>query len=133
MASTERIALKPADPERLETWHRYQARLCDTCHATCCTLPVEVGFDDLVRLGFADPFEREEPVKKLAKRLEKAGITQHLHHKSARFTLAQRSNGDCSLLDAQSRRCTVYARRPETCRAHPQVGPKPGYCAWRPR
>ncbi|MAK88221.1 MAG: Fe-S-oxidoreductase, partial [Pseudomonas sp.] len=38
-----------ADPERLETWVRYSAGLCRDCHATCCTLPVEVRIDDLIR------------------------------------------------------------------------------------
>jgi Fe-S-cluster containining protein len=27
----------------------------------------------------------------------------------------------------------VYERRPDTCRNHPQVGPRPGYCAFRRR
>ena len=29
---------------------------------------------------------------------------------------------------AKTRRCTVYDKRPNTCRKHPQVGPRPGYC-----
>ncbi|MEX8496351.1 YkgJ family cysteine cluster protein, partial [Leptothrix ochracea] len=36
-------------------------------------------------------------------------------------------------LDAQTRRCTVYEQRPNTCRKHPQVGPKPGYCPYGAR
>ncbi|HEY4665448.1 MAG TPA: YkgJ family cysteine cluster protein, partial [Comamonas sp.] len=28
------------------------------------------------------------------------------------------------------RRCTVYEKRPETCRLHPKKGPKPGWCAY---
>jgi Fe-S-cluster containining protein len=35
-----------------------------------------------------------------------------------------------SNLDAKTRRCTVYDKRPNTCRLHPQVGPKPGYCPY---
>lgn len=128
-----RITLHPADPERLATWHRYQSRLCDSCHGTCCTLPVEVRLDDLIRLGLADDFERGEPLKAIARRLEKAGMVRHFNHKQGLFTLAQRANGDCRFLAADTRRCTVYAQRPDTCRNHPQVGPRPGYCAWRPR
>ena len=63
-----------ADPERLETWVRYSAGLCRDCHATCCTLPVEVRIDDLIRLELVDAFERDEPAKNIAKRLSKAGI-----------------------------------------------------------
>ncbi|WP_459943772.1 YkgJ family cysteine cluster protein [Desulfocastanea catecholica] len=33
-------------------------------------------------------------------------------------------------LDGRTRRCTIYATRPETCRNHPRVGPRPGYCAF---
>ncbi|WP_370448043.1 YkgJ family cysteine cluster protein [Chromobacterium violaceum] len=47
------------------------------------------------------------------------------------------ANGDCLYLDAQTRRCTIYERRPNTCRNHPKVGPKPNFCAYtrdsRPR
>lgn len=64
-----------ADPERLETWVRYSAGLCRDCHATCCTLPVEVRIDDLIRLELVDAFERDEPAKNIAKRLSKAGLS----------------------------------------------------------
>jgi len=94
-------------------------------------MPVEVRLPDLVRLGLVDPFEAEhdEP-KQIAKRLEKAGLIDHFNFRNSIFTLARRANGDCSYLHAQTRRCTVYEVRPETCRKHPQVGPKPGYCPY---
>jgi Fe-S-cluster containining protein len=47
------------------------------------------------------------------------------------FTLARRANDDCIYLDGHSRRCTIYERRPRTCRNHPAIGPRPGYCAFR--
>jgi Fe-S-cluster containining protein len=34
------------------------------------------------------------------------------------------------LLDAKTRRCTVYDKRPNTCRLHPQVGPRPNHCPY---
>ncbi|MGL5669527.1 MAG: YkgJ family cysteine cluster protein, partial [Shewanella sp.] len=34
----------------LSTWQKYRKGLCDSCHATCCTLPVEVTVSDLVRM-----------------------------------------------------------------------------------
>ena len=45
--------------------------------------------------------------------------------------LARRASGDCQFLDAQTRRCTVYDQRPDTCRLHPQKkSPKPGWCPY---
>jgi len=132
--------MKPAttfvDVDRLETWSRYRPGLCNSCVANCCTMPVEIRLADLVRLGVVDPFEAEhEAPKQIAKRLTKAGLIDHFSFKHELFTLARRASGDCHFLDAKTRRCTVYAQRPETCRKHPQVGPRPGHCPYgqRPR
>ena len=117
------------DVDRCETWTRYRKGLCDRCAANCCTMPVEVRLPDLVRLGLVDPFEAaHEAPGKIARRLEKAGFIGHFNHKHGLFTLARRANGDCHWLDPQTRVCTVYAQRPDTCRLHPQVGPRPGWC-----
>lgn len=120
-----------ADIERLDTWIKYKSTLCESCMASCCTLPVEVKIPDLIRMQLLDAFEAGEPPKTLAKKLKKAGWVDHFNFASDTFTLAQRSNGDCIFLDADSRRCTVYEKRPDTCRNHPVVGPRPGYCAYR--
>ncbi|WP_312246323.1 YkgJ family cysteine cluster protein [Stutzerimonas nitrititolerans] len=120
-----------ADPDRLETWARYSNGLCRDCRATCCTLPVEVRIDDLIRLEVVDPFERDEPPRNIARRLSKAGIVEHFNQKHGIFTLTRLANGDCLYLDRQTRLCTVYAKRPDTCRNHPRVGPRPGYCAYQ--
>ncbi|MBP6726975.1 MAG: YkgJ family cysteine cluster protein, partial [Thauera sp.] len=97
----------------------------------CCTMPVEVGLADLVRLALVEPFEAEhEAPKQIARRLSKAGLIEHFNFKHSRFTLARRASGDCRFLDALTRRCSVYEQRPETCRRHPQRGPRPGYCAY---
>ena len=86
---------------------------------------------DLVRLGLVDPFEAEnEDPKQIAKRLSKAGQIDHFNFKNSIFSLARRASGDCQFLDAKTRRCTVYEQRPATCRSHPQVGPRPGYCPY---
>ena len=122
-----------ADIDRLDTWQKYRKGLCDTCNASCCTLPVEVRLDDLIRLGLVDEFERGEPLSRIAKRLQKEGVVGRFHQKSGIFTLSRMSNDDCLLLDPRSRRCTVYDRRPATCRNHPQIGPRPGFCAYRPK
>ena len=122
------------DVDRLDTWTRYRSGLCNDCAANCCTMPVEVRLADLVRLEVVDAFEAEhEAPKQIARRLAKAGLVGHFNFRNSIFTLARRASGDCLFLDATSRRCTVYERRPDTCRKHPQVGPRPGYCAYGPR
>jgi Fe-S-cluster containining protein len=94
-------------------------------------MPVEVKLPDLVRLEWVDPFEAEhEAPKQIAKRLQKMGVIEHFNFKNSIFTLSRRANGDCHNLDAKTRRCTVYDKRPNTCRLHPQVGPRPGYCPY---
>ena len=94
-------------------------------------MPVEVKLPDLVRLGLVDPFEAQhEPAKQIAKRLTKSGLIEHFNFKNSIYTLARRASGDCLYLDAVTRRCTVYEKRPNTCRLHPQVGPRPGHCPY---
>ena len=94
-------------------------------------MPVEVKLSDLIRLGLIDPFEAEhEEPKKIAKRLFKLSLIDHFNFKNSIFTLSRRSNGDCQYLEATTRSCTVYEKRPSTCRLHPQVGPRPGFCPY---
>jgi Fe-S-cluster containining protein len=120
------------DIDRPTTWTRYRNGLCNNCVANCCTMPVEVKLPDLVRLQLVDPFEAEhEAPKQIAKRLTKAGLIEHFNFKYEIFTLARRASGDCNFLDATTRRCTVYEQRPNTCRKHPQISPRPGYCPYR--
>jgi uncharacterized protein len=129
----KKTARHNSDPARLESWQRYTPRLCDTCHATCCSLAAEVTLSDLIRLGFVDPFMADEPPNTLARTLLRQRHIEHYHHRSGRYTLARNANGDCALLDPLSRRCRHYANRPDTCRNHPQIGPRPGYCPWQQR
>jgi len=119
-----------ADPERLETWVRYSNGLCRDCQATCCTLPVEVRIDDLIRLQLVDEFERDEPAKQVARRLSREGVVEHFNQKHGLFTLTRMANGDCLFLDTRTRLCKVYDKRPDTCRNHPRIGPRPGHCAY---
>ena len=126
-----RSPIAVVDVDRSETWTRYKNGLCDSCAANCCTMPVEVKMADLVRLGMVDPFEAEnDDPKHIAKRLSKAGLIDHFNFKNSIFSLARRTSGDCHLLDAKTRRCTVYEKRPTTCRLHPQVGPRPNFCPY---
>ena len=129
-----RSSILLVDVDRLETWTRYRPGLCDSCMANCCTMPVEVKLADLVRLGLVDPFEAEhEEARLIARRLIKLRQVERYHHKDGIFTLARRADGDCQFLDARTRRCTVYEQRPNTCRKHPQVGPRPGHCPYGAR
>ncbi|HEY9036520.1 MAG TPA: YkgJ family cysteine cluster protein [Pseudomonadales bacterium] len=121
---------RPTDIQRTETWTPYRKGLCNQCQALCCRLPVEARFHDLVRMQLADHFERDEPLKNIAKRLSKQGIVAHFNARDGIFTLTQHSSGDCFYLDRTTRRCTIYEQRPDTCREHPGIGPRPGYCAY---
>lgn len=122
-----------ADIDRLDTWARYNKDMCYSCHSTCCTLPVEVRLSDLIRIGVMDAFEKDEPAKNIAKRLQKDGIVERFNQKTGIFTLTRLSNNDCLYLDRKTRLCTIYDQRPDTCRNHPRVGPRPGYCAYKPK
>lgn len=131
---TTHLRLVGADPDRLETWIKFSGNsMCFDCRATCCRLPVEVRTKDLIRLGLVDEFDVGEPPKQIAKRLMKEGIVGRFNQKSGIFTLEQHSSGDCLYLDQKTRLCTVYANRPDTCRNHPKIGPRPGYCAYQPK
>ena len=132
--TTARQPFATVDVDRPQTWSLYRRGLCDRCAANCCTMPVEVRLPDLVRLGWIDAFEAEhdEP-KQIARRLMRQGLVDHFNFRNSIFTLARRASGDCHLLHESSRRCTVYEQRPDTCRKHPQVGPRPGYCPYGPK
>ncbi|CAG35280.1 conserved hypothetical protein [Desulfotalea psychrophila LSv54] len=127
------IIMLPPDSsiEQTSTWTKYNRRLCDQCQGTCCSLAVEVKASDLLRMEVTDQFELEENPKKIAKRLKKEGLIEHFRQKDGIFTLARMANGDCIYLHPKTRRCTIYPQRPDTCRNHPQVGPRPGYCAFK--
>ncbi|MBW2683175.1 MAG: YkgJ family cysteine cluster protein [Deltaproteobacteria bacterium] len=120
-----------ADIDNTATWAKYSKKLCVHCGASCCSLPVEVQASDLIRMELMDEFELEEDLKHIARRLMKQHLVEHFHSKTKTFTLARMASGDCLFLDSRSRRCTIYFQRPNTCRNHPQVGPRAGYCAFK--
>ncbi|KPX39984.1 Uncharacterized protein family [Pseudomonas syringae pv. helianthi] len=122
-----------AELDRIDTWAKYSSHMCGGCVSSCCTLPVEVKIKDLIRIGIVDEFERGDPAKNIAKRLQKEGIVERYNQKSEIFTLQRMSNNDCLYLDRKSRLCTIYDKRPDTCRNHPKIGPRPGYCAYKPK
>lgn len=125
------LPLVQADIDNTATWAKYNKRLCSHCAASCCRLPVEVKPSDLIRMELMDEFELDEDLKHIARRLMKTHLVEHFHSKTRTFTLARMASGDCIFLDSTTRLCTIYQKRPETCRNHPQIGPKSGYCAFR--
>lgn len=118
--------MKP-DKDKPWTWIKYREGLCTACQGNCCTMPVEVHFEDLCRLEVAAADEAES-LKKLAKRLVREGIITSYREATGLFMLVQRPNGDCLYLDPATRLCTVYEKRPGVCREFPRIGPRPGYC-----
>lgn len=117
-----------AEVDRPSTWKVYQEGACSTCIGSCCTLPVEVSLEDLLRLGLISAQEARGSRKKLARRLLSEGkIQEHLKGTDF-FILGQRPNRQCHFFDPIKFQCGVYEVRPQTCRDFPSVGPRPGHC-----
>ena len=89
---------------------------------------MEATLDDLIRMALIEPVEAQGSIKRIANRLKQQGIIDDHSPSRATFMLARRENNDCVFLGPETRRCTIYNTRPETCRNHPEVGPRPGYC-----
>lgn len=91
-------------------------------------MPVEIRLSDLIRLGVVSEDEAASSVKKVAKRLIREGIIVSYRQGTELFMLTQKANRDCLYLDSKTRLCTVYEKRPDTCRQFPSIGPRPGFC-----
>ena len=118
------------DKDRPSTWKPYREGLCEGCIAACCTMPVEVKAEDLLRLDLISEDEVRGSPKKIFKRLSKQGILKSFRAATGLFMLVQKSNDDCVFLGAD-RLCTVYDKRPGVCREFPKIGPRPGFCPVR--
>jgi Fe-S-cluster containining protein len=66
------------------------------------------GGSENTRLGPNTEFEANEPIKKLAKKLKKDGVIEHLYFKEQIFMLVRFANNDCLYLDPTSRKCKIY-------------------------
>ena len=110
------------------TWKKHKPSLCRGCLAGCCTMPVEVKIEDLVRLGLVGNSEALGSQKKIANQLLKSKVIVNFRQNTGLFMLAQKPNQDCIFLDSKTRLCTVYERRPGVCRQFPEIGPRPGFC-----
>lgn len=117
------------DKDRPSTWKKYDADNCLRCRGNCCAMPVEVKAADLIRLEIATQDEVDNSIKKLAKRLKKEGYISSYREGTEFFMLTQKPNSDCYFLDSKTRLCSVYDKRPETCRQFPaQMGTRVGFC-----
>ncbi len=113
----------------LSRWTLYKKGLCDTCEGLCCYMPVEVRTSDLVRLGILVEFHLELSEREQIKEALKHPAVARYTPSTEKFTLTQKHDSSCFFLD-QNKRCTTYETRPETCRNHPKIGPRPNYCAY---
>ena len=107
------------DKEDPQTWKKYTKGSCETCRATCCTMPIEVRFEDLLRLNLVTEDDLFLPLKKLV-------ITAY-REESGLFAFKQTDKGVCRYLVGN--RCGVYKTRPLVCRAFPiEMGWRHGFC-----
>jgi Fe-S-cluster containining protein len=113
----------------LKGWTKYKKGLCDTCLGLCCYMPVEAKISDLIRLNILDDFHLELSLREQIKDALKNPAILRYTPSTEKFTLAQKPDNSCYFLDT-NKRCSRYEDRPDTCRNHPQVGPKPGFCAY---
>lgn len=120
-------SVKAVDTRNPATWVRFKPSLCKGCQAGCCTMPVKVDAEDLFHMGYLTLYEVNGPLKRIAKRLMKAGIVRSYRDSNRIFTLERKNGWDCIFLGAD-RLCTIYDRRPYVCRQFPSGGARPGYC-----
>ncbi len=126
--------MKACDKDRPSTWRKFDLKNCSSCQATCCQMPVEIRKEDVLRLGIATEDEFNHSIKKVARKLEQAGVIQSYRAGSELFMLTQKSNGDCYFLDSKTRLCTVYEARPDTCRGFPdRNSPRLNWCPYTPK
>lgn len=116
------------DKDRPSTWIAYRQGFCAQCNAACCTMPVEVRLEDLIRLGAVTEDEALGSKRKMLKRLKKDAVVSSYREGTDLYQLQARPNGDCHFLHPETRLCTVYEKRPGVCREFPSIGPRPGFC-----
>lgn len=87
---------------------------CGSCPAYCCSYPqIEVTAADVERLARGFGVKQQEARRRFTEKgLEKG--TRILRHKDDAIF-----ESVCRFLDSEARRCTVYAHRPDACRAYP--------------
>lgn len=119
------------DKENTDTWKKYTKTSCKTCAANCCTMPIEIRWEDLVNLNFVTEDDLMTPLKSTISRLKKENVITAYRPESGLFAFKQTAEGKCRYL--KDNRCTVYKIRPLVCRAFPiEMGWRHGYCPQKP-
>lgn len=118
----------PQSKHNPANWTKFQEGLCASCIGSCCRIPVEVRFEDLIRLGIVSEDAKENDGERaVAKQLKKDGVIKSYREASGLFMLQDKSDGSCRYLENNA--CTCYERRPDVCRNFPErIGNKLGYC-----
>lgn len=123
------VGAPQVDKDKPQTWIKYKESLCRKCMGTCCTMPVEIKAEDLLRLQIISEDDLNLSRRKLVTRLRKEGIVQSYRESTQLFMLTQKPNGDCLFLNEKSRLCEVYDLRPNVCRQFPvSMGNRLGFC-----
>ena len=89
---------------------------CSKCPGYCCShARIAVTEHDIRRLARHFGVSERAARRKLTYRYRAGDIDERIlrHHKDAIF------NSVCRLFDRETRRCTVYAARPNVCRKYP--------------
>lgn len=115
------------DKENPSTWKKYSMNSCKTCAATCCTMPIEIRWEDLVNLKLVDEDDLSQSLSEIIARLKKDKVITAYREESGLFALKQTKDGRCRYLIGNS--CSVYKNRPLVCRRFPvTAGWRHGFC-----
>ncbi len=122
---------KEVDKEDPSTWKKYTQNSCKSCAANCCSMPIEIRWEDLVALKLVTEADIVLPLKTIVARLKKEKVITAYRKESGLFAFKQTPEGKCRYL--QGNRCQVYKNRPLVCRAFPiEMGWRHGYCPQKP-
>jgi Fe-S-cluster containining protein len=87
---------------------------CDRCPSFCCSYPrIIVGEGDVRRLAKHFELTPEAAGRKFTRKGEEPGERILRHQPDETY------GSVCRFLDLETRRCTVYAARPQVCREYP--------------
>lgn len=116
-----------ADKENPDSWIKFTNDSCTTCAGTCCTMPIEIRWEDLQRLNFVDEGDLLKPLKTIVEKLKKENVITAYRKDSGLFAFKQTPDGKCRYLVGN--KCQVYKNRPAVCRAFPiKAGWRHGFC-----
>jgi Fe-S-cluster containining protein len=94
-------------------------------------MPLEIRWEDLVKLGFLDEDDLALPLKTVVARLKKENVITAYRKEKGLFAFKQTAEGKCRYLVGN--KCSVYKIRPMICRIFPiEAGWRHGYCPQKP-